>query len=190
MSPRTFDELLAACPGLRRRRSITADWLRILMDRQPGECTWCGQPVGRGRQTWCGEQCVNDFRSRCDSEYVRRLVIKRDGGICQVCSRDTVLAEKSWQSSKSRQSIWRQAGETEQDFGKRKKQQEIDLLAAGFARGCWREVDHIIPCIEYGGLCEPSGMRLLCGACHLGATQVLAARRKRKITRESKRKKR
>ena len=170
----TFDEMLDLLPGLRRLRSIQAPWCRTLMNRQPGECTWCGQKVAKGRSTWCGDECVLAFKLRCDQGTQRRIVTERDGGICRQCGRDTVAEENGFQT----ESEWRRPHETKESFEERRILLVERQFASGYARGRWREVDHIVPIIEGGGLCGPEGLRLLCGACHHEATTQLAGRRR------------
>lgn len=154
-NPTTLDELLAIVPGLRRLRSLGADMLRYLLDRKRGECTWCGAIVPKGRRTWCSDACVSAFRSRCDANYQRAMVEKRDGGICAECGRDTIESAAMWRRAIPRP----------------------DRKEYGFARGSWREVDHIVPVVEGGGLCGLDNLRLLCGVCHARATKLLAGRR-------------
>jgi 5-methylcytosine-specific restriction endonuclease McrA len=68
---------------------MNAAELRKLHARQPGQCTWCGQPVGRGRQTWCSNRCVESYREQYDFEFARRKVFARDRGVCARCGCDT-----------------------------------------------------------------------------------------------------
>lgn len=170
---KTLDDLMKIVPGLRKFRSLNADMLRRLLDRQKGECTWCGEPVPRGSRTWCGQSCVDTFHARCNPQHQVNLVLRRDGGICQECGRDTVAAEKDfaerWRAEKNNHGTqYRQWG------------REWDRLAEsfGYGRGRWREVDHIVPVIEGGGLCSIDNLRLLCGQCHATATKQLAKKRK------------
>ncbi len=163
-SPKTLDELLDRVPGLRKRRSLVAADLRNMLDRKKKECTWCGVVVPKGSTTWCSRACVEAFRLRCDSGHAAQAVLKRDGGICALCGRDTILSER----------IWRHYVRETHD----RDLELAELLGEG--RGCWREVDHARPVCEGGGLCGPDGLRLLCGACHALETNALARRRARK----------
>lgn len=165
-----LDDLLALLPGLRKCRSLNADWLRVLLDRQKGECTWCGEKVPGRRLTWCSDDCVTAFSRRCSPQHAAQYVIERDGGICCLCGRDTLSAERS----------------AKQDIAEYRRSHQVaewhpaamEIKAQyGFARGRFREVDHGIPVIEGGGLCDPEQLRLLCGKCHEQATSALATRR-------------
>lgn len=193
---RTIDDLMAAVPGFRKLRSINAALLRTLLDRQKGECTWCGSVIPKGRSAWCGDGCVKAFKERCDPNYARSIVEKRDAGICKLCGRDTIKSEREWRALKL-------VRPREQNLRRRvallKHSAEVALMAIkltdaanedqvknnlsvaeralesmaqhGYARGRWREVDHEVPVCEGGGLCDPSKLRLLCGTCHAIATK-------------------
>ena len=176
--PNTLDDLLAIVPGLGRRRSLNADWLRLLLDRQRRQCTWCGEMVPPGRSAWCSDQCVGEFKARCDPNTARRLVLERDGGICQACGRDTLRAEQ--EAKERRLDRWAsiRPGETAQQNADRRAANLKAMEQLGYGRGVWREVDHYPAVSEYGGLCPVSQMRLLCGACHARVTAELSARRK------------
>lgn len=170
--PRTLDELLALLPGVRTMRSISADMLRHLLNRKRRECTWCGNPVGKGRSKWCSDQCVEAFRSRCDSCHQVTLVNARDKGICQLCGRDTGESKRAaiaeWNRVKGNYGAsWSQYGEP----------QNALFAQYGWARGRWFEIDHIVPVIEGGGLLGIDNLRTACGACHAEVTNQLAKRR-------------
>lgn len=174
----TLDDLLKLVPGVCRLRTLSADMLRILLDRQRHECTWCGDIVPKRRKTWCGDECYRAFRLRCDSAYVAQIVRERDNDLCQICGRDTAAAEREYRAIE-------QAQENKQRFRAMTWQErEAELLPLrrkfGWARGRFREVDHATPVVEYGGLCGPDELRLLCGECHAQVTAALAGRRAKK----------
>ena len=167
-----LDDALALLPGLRRLRSLEADMLRILLDRRRGECTWCGDAIPQGRRGWCGEACVTAFQSRCSPNHYRVMIQNRDHGVCQLCGRDTDAAEVSW--AKQPTSAWmRRSNETRAEQDARGIALAVQLRAVGYARGRWREVDHIVPVSRRGGLCGLEGLRLLCGVCHDDETTKL-----------------
>lgn len=175
-APQTLDDLLALLPGVRRLRSMNAALLRTLLNRQDGECTWCGTEIGKYRRAWCSDRCVEDFKARCCQNTVRSLVEERDRGVCQVCGRDTLKAEReakrlklcpTWPGRRRRRNRWRPMPGL------------VDALREfGFARGEWRAVDHREPVAEGGGLCPVDDLRLLCGVCHEQETLELIARQK------------
>lgn len=178
--PRNLDDLLVLLPGMRRLRSLNAALLRVILNRQRGECTWCGQKVTKGRSTWCGDPCVKEFQSRCCVTTAVRLVTKRDQGICQMCGRDTVAAEKAAKQAGLKRYSSGPPGETREERQSRQEVKELILRSYGYSRGQWREVDHKVPVVEGGGLCPISDLRLLCGVCHDIVTDELVQRRKEK----------
>jgi hypothetical protein len=82
---------------------------------------------------------------------VRKLIKKRDKGICQRCLFDVGAAERAWRKEKPPGS----------DRKARK--------AWRAARPRW-EADHILPVADGGGECGLSNYRLLCRACHVTVT--------------------
>lgn len=171
-----LDDLLAVVPGLRKLRRLNADLLRIMLDRSKGQCTWCGQPVGKGRSKWCGEVCVEQFKLRCDSAYQRTFVEKRDGMVCRICGRDITAAKQ--QLREGRKAIL--GDQTLSPDEQRRQVAELEA-ACGFARLTHHEVDHIVPVCEGGGLCGPEGLRLTCGTCHAAETKKLSGRRAKAV---------
>lgn len=173
---RSFDELLDAVPGLRRLRSLNADWLRVLHDRRLGECTWCGSEMPKGRQVWCGDVCEVAFYTRCSWTYAARLVFDRDRGICRECGTDTVANEREAKALKKVLLTGRCPKHVNLfDWRQQCLESATWFTARGFSRGRWREVDHILPVCNGGGLCTLDNLRLLCGVCHHEHTKQLAA---------------
>ena len=172
--PKDLDELLRMLPGIRKMRRINADTLRTLLDRPRRTCTWCGDPVAKGRSTWCGQDCVDAFMARCDPATQVSLVRDRDGDICVACGRDTKKAE---QDANRELTQARAAGK----FIVPESIAHPIRQRYGWARGRWREVDHIFPVSLGGGLLGIANLRLLCGVCHLEETNKLA-----KLTRQAK----
>lgn len=172
----TLDDLLILLPGLRRMRSMNADLLRTLLNRQDGECTWCGAEIGKYRRAWCSDRCVEAFKARCCQNTVRGLVEERDRGVCQVCGRDTLAAEREAKRLKLYPS-WPRSRRARRSRRHGPAQLEA-LREFGYARGEWRAVDHREPVAEGGGLCPAHELRLLCGVCHERVTLELIARQK------------
>lgn len=165
----TLDDAIAALPGLRRFRFITADDLRRFLERQRGECTWCGVPVPKGRQTWCSDECVTAFKLRCDSAHQVTVVASRDRGICCLCGRDTLKCQRVYRA------YWRDAKHiVPTDHG---EVQEALGIKCHFTQPF--EVDHVVPVVEGGGLCGPDGLRTLCRPCHKQKSAELARRRRK-----------
>jgi len=177
----TLDDLLNAVPGLRRARSLNAEMLRMLLDRQDKQCTWCGEPVTKGRRLWCSDACVEGFQLRCCPNTARAFVIRRDKNICQLCGFDTHGAESTFR----RELVLLRRDSTLAPYHLAIAIAELERKHH-VARRVVREVDHIVPVIEGGGLCTVDQLRLLCGMCHAGVTSQLARTR---AGRRSKRKK-
>jgi hypothetical protein len=156
-----------------------ARWLRRLMGRQKGQCTWCGGLVPRGRRSWCSDRCVESFRRQCDPQWTaRRIGWWLAGGRwrrlhCEGCGRD-VMARTSaiaWLTRRSRA-----AQDNGRAIGPNHRVNLIDRSGVRrIARGQW-ELDHILPVAEGGGCCGPEGLRVLCVTCHARETAALRAR--------------
>lgn len=163
VAPRTLDDLLEVVPGLRKWRSLDSDTLRRLLGREARRCTWCDATVPPRRHQWCSDGCVDAFKLRCDPNRYVPFIISRDRGICQLCQRDTFTSEQ--EGAKVPRTL-------------PPRELALALSAIGFARGRWREVDHLIPVVLGGGLCPPENLRLVCGTCHKAECDRLAKGRK------------
>lgn len=116
---------------------------------------------------------MEEYRSRYDSVYQRKLVLRRDRGRCSECSLDTIgLAQEV-------RTLWK-AGLRQEALNK--------LVGAGFkptdlrwkARGLvplW-QADHIVPVVEGGGGTTIVNLRTLCLPHHREVTRQLMARRR------------
>lgn len=180
----------------RYRRSLNASTLRRELGRQKGECTWCGGPVGRGRQTWCSDRCVKEFRRQCDPQYVSDQIkrwIKRGRWRelrCESCGHDLNARQEvlRWMERRLR---WLSIPVGRNPYRHRlsKKQERRRVILESmlyraqydrrFAKLDRWELDHVAPVCEGGGCCGPEGLRVLCVACHRGETKKLAGRRAR-----------
>jgi hypothetical protein len=178
----TFDELLVQNPALRRLRLLNAETLRSMFGRQRGECTWCGKPVGKGRQTWCSDACTKDFLHRCSPGHAALFVQKRDKDICRLCGVNVKQQKKDFEAAWAiRSKSLAEVGVTHGSVWTAEREKMMKEF--GFARGRWHEIDHEIPVVEGGGLCHPDRLRLLCGKCHAAETAELAGRRSKKTKR-------
>jgi 5-methylcytosine-specific restriction endonuclease McrA len=121
-------------------------------DAPRGECRWCGETIlyAQGpkegevdrRRRWHPE-CV-DVYNASDPREARRLVRKRDRGVCAECRLDT---------NKLRREV--------QGRGRTKKLRERGFVPR---RSLW-ELDHIVPLIDGGGH-ELPNLQTLCTPCH------------------------
>jgi 5-methylcytosine-specific restriction endonuclease McrA len=124
---------------------------------------------------------VDQWLIRTDPEHVRRLLFKKEQGICQQCQLDTeALKKQAHQVAMEQRRVplserhwWRHA----YSFTKVvlevtiHGQQEIPL-----SRTLW-EADHIVPVVEGGGACGLENYRTLCYWCHKLVTKAMHARR-------------
>lgn len=179
-------------------RSINAARLRRELHREKRTCTWCGEPVGKGRTTWCSPACVEAFRLRCDPAYIRRHIEQTRPLVCAICGRDIAWlkgleprAKRAWHNL-DYQPVRCHRGHLLINRRGRRNRRRMErwarlwnygltrsirswMAARGLA-GIW-EADHVVPVIEGGGLCDASGYRILCVPCHRAETAALAARR-------------
>lgn len=138
---------------------------RRLHNRQPGQCTWCGAPVPKGRKKWCGDTCVDEFRAQNEWAFVRKLVFKRDRGICKHCGCDTIQLQRLCRLVRSREGFdtYRHLCDWLRHHG------HHDVVV----RDQW-EADHIVERVRGGGN-ELTNLRTLCLECHKRETARLAA---------------
>lgn len=66
-------------------RRISAGKLRKELNRPKKHCTWCGKKIIGKRYRWCSNECVEEFRVRCDPGWAAYRVWERDGNICAMC---------------------------------------------------------------------------------------------------------
>jgi 5-methylcytosine-specific restriction endonuclease McrA len=139
-------------------------------DAPRGTCRWCGEQIDyergprRGtidrRRRW-HPACVDAYNAS-DPREARRLVRRRDRGICADCGLDTYAL-----------------GRRHRGRGSTRK-----LRALGFKprKSLW-ELDHIVPLIDGGGH-DLTNLQTLCTPCHKRKTAV-EARARRDARRQS-----
>ena len=123
-------------------------------------CRWCSLEVPPGRRTFCSEWCVDQWRLRTDSGYLRDRTFARDRGVCAICATDThgeyLRLKKSRGEAKQRLlSSWG--------------------LKTLTRRSLW-DADHVVPVVEGGGACDLDNIRTLCLRCHRKVTSELRLR--------------
>lgn len=164
----------------------------------------CGQYPVPPRQTWYSDACVRKYKEANDPEYIRRMVFKRDKGICRECGLDTMefwkrikrgqwgmapnhsdprfRAGRSWRGEFLRDRyeravrIWRRrAAQWRAAYSNRM----VRLRAAGWnlERTTPYDVDHIIPVYAGGGQCSLANLQTLCHPHHKARTRQQAADR-------------
>lgn len=104
------------CENNRKLAEAQADLLHILLVvkniKTPKKCKKCGRDFysPHQNQEYCSQKCrqkrkrsKSTYRSRCrkyggryDPSVTREAVIKRDGGVCQICGKPTDSTDISW----------------------------------------------------------------------------------------------
>ena len=163
-----LDDLLRLVPGLRKFRTLNAATLRKMLDRAKGECTWCGDPVPKGRRTWCSTSCLEQFNLRCTTAGILGFVQKRDRSRCQACGRCTKQAQIEFNTA-LRLAPWHADGGWRKPLYHKRKR--ALMKSFGWGGGGWGQADHIVPVAEGGGLTGPENFQWLCGACHAAKTK-------------------
>jgi 5-methylcytosine-specific restriction endonuclease McrA len=134
-------------------------------DAPRGTCRWCGETILHDQGQKSGEvnrrrrwhpACVDEYNAS-DPREARRIVRRRDRGICRECRADTNAIRR----------------------GVRGRGRAAKLRAQGFKprRSLW-ELDHIVPLIDGGGH-ELDNLQTLCVPCHERKTAAEARSRAR-----------
>ena len=150
-----------------KRRSITANELYKKLNRQARECTWCGTEVEGRRRSWCSDECVEQYQLYCVPAEAAGFVYRRDRGTCQHCRRNIEVLNALHSA------LWGVPYQVKHEFDKAK-------VASGYWKRAdkrpW-EIDHVVPVSEGGGLCGPTGLRLVCIPCHKQLTAELRSKK-------------
>lgn len=64
-------------------------------------CRWCKGKLSGRRTSFCSDECVHQWKMRTQPEYLRRLVFKRDRGVCAICG-----INATWSHSGHRVTGW------------------------------------------------------------------------------------
>ena len=146
---------------------MNAARLRKTLNRQKGECTWCGKPVPPRYRTWCSQVCVDAFRREHDWPYIRTLVLARDHGVCASCGVDCVRLRRLCRMVRHREGwdAWRYLARHYGSLG----------WPETTVRDMW-EAHHIVERVRGGGN-ELSNLVTVCVPCHKRETARLAAER-------------
>ena len=143
--------------------------IRLPRTMERGKCRWCKGDVPKGRFTWCSEACVEDYKIKSDPNFVRRLLKRRDKGVCAVCGLDCLALQEELRQ------LRQQAPDgTGGYLSWMTRKAELGMP---FGRTTLWDADHVVPVIEGGGQCGLDGYRTLCWRCHATETAALAARR-------------
>jgi 5-methylcytosine-specific restriction protein A len=181
-------------------RHETAVGRRHRLGIQKGQCSWCGEPVPKGRRHWCSEACVNNFNVANNTASTRWALEKRDHGVCALCGQNTkdpelLDAKKRVQKARLEAGLCRihhnneykrlrpdpAPGETAAYWSGRYRQRRpcrcfFCVLYRELEQLTAWEADHIVPVAEGGGQCSLNGYRTLCLGCHKAETRKLRKR--------------
>jgi len=144
---------------------VNATKLRKQLGRKPGECTWCGKAVPKGRRTWCCQKCVDAYRGEHDWSWIREQVLQRDKGICAICGVDTLEICNFVLKTRRREGF--ETGRHLTSFYATLGWHDLTVISP------W-QADHIKPRV-LGGTNEQDNLRTLCVPCHKRETAKLAA---------------
>lgn len=103
---------------------------------------------------------MHEYKLRRSSSYVRRFMLKRDKGICQICGINAHILKKEGKRILTYQ-------------GKEKYKEFAKLHHMPPERKSWWDADHIVPVSLNGGECGLEGYRTLCIPCHKDVTREL-----------------
>src|ERR1051325_5461590 len=140
-------------------------------------CRWDQAIIPKGRRTFCGKKnCIHEVSMRTNPGYLRRLVFRRDKGVCGKCGCDT---PKLWSVMSHAASAYREIGKREPYFEWHWEAVWQVLAAIGFNRrsdaALW-EADHVVEVVRGGDSCLEN-MQTLCIPCHKLKTKQLAGAR-------------
>lgn len=150
-------------------------------ERQPGgvnwrRCRWCGVVCEGRRISFCSEKCVGEWLIRSRPGYLRKVVYRRDQGVCLVCRIDTEITRHRIID------VWKRTDPAH------RRVVEVWMRRLGVVHrvdwSCWTRVpklrvhslwqaDHIVPVVLGGGQCGIDNIRTLCLWCHRRATAHL-----------------
>lgn len=144
-------------------------------------CRWCQTreiPKSRGwRATHCSTECSHEHNMMTGGKnnmYVRTLVFQRDNGICAICKTDT-------------KEIGKMATRIKREQGQDAYEEYLTCNGIPKHRKIWTrkfksaifDCDHILACVQGGGLCSLENYRTLCIPCHKSVTSELLKTKKK-----------
>lgn len=135
-------------------------------------CRYCQVEVPVGRITFCSSSCVREWKVRTDKHFARRMVFRRDRGICARCGTSC----PAWLKGLKRE--WKEIGTIEERPIREAARRSFRSGNPDFfRRSTFWDVDHIVPVVEGGGSCGVDNLRTLCIFCHRQVTAELNRKR-------------
>lgn len=163
-----------------RTRDVDGRWL----------CAWCKGLIPPGRSRYCCEGCADEVAVRTMPGVARRLVKKRDRGVCVECRLDTAALERGLR--RLRAAVWASGAEL---LALALEEIRRQLGVAGFGRRgrpfrwgqhLW-EADHVVAVEEGGGDLGLDNLVTRCLPCHKlrTAKQARARAERRRRSRDA-----
>ena len=140
------------------------DWSKI--PRGPNGknlCRQCKQECSSNRRTFCGKACVHEWKLRSSPTYVRRLLRKRDRGVCARCRLNTREVQKAFRILSNFTRSYAPGPcfpELRPVLEKAKR-----IMKATRRKSFW-DADHIKAVKDGGGECGLDNYQTLCIWCH------------------------
>jgi 5-methylcytosine-specific restriction endonuclease McrA len=154
-----------------------------------GHCRYCKKPLENKRLSWCGgalapgDSCWRKAMAECSWPFLRRQVVERANGKCEMCGFDIAGMMKALNDYRhnASEALRLKTGLIYNHQAAIHQTKQFARLMYGVkARLWWNDcgaVDHIIPIAE-GGHPLPGleGLRYLCLECHDKVTAELRKR--------------
>jgi len=142
-------------------------------------CYNCSGPLPKGKRFNCSKACSEEWSCKTSPTHMRRVIHKRDRGVCALCGVDTDALKREHDAlPKGNENRW------SDDNDQRRAFRKDHGIPPGRSWSDWWDADHIIPVIEGGGECDISNFRTLCIPCHKKVTAELRARLAKKSQEE------
>lgn len=141
-------------------------------------CRRCSVEVPKGKRTFCSAKCVEAWRLTTDPTFLRRMVKRRDKGLCAKCGLPTRDIEKAISMLRRIRSRWGFVHPEINGISDGIRQILKTLLGSETPnRMTFWDADHVVEVIKGGGECGLENMQTLCLWCHWKKTARLARER-------------
>lgn len=138
-------------------------------------CRFCKGSIAPPRYTFCSDECVHQYKIRTDREYSRRLVFKRDRGVCQCCGLDTLGL---FHRVLKRHRIINHGRKKTRPF--KTRFEGIHKFKPRHPGAPYWEMDHKVPVANGGARLGLENLQTLCLRCHYKKTAEHAKQRAEK----------
>ena len=141
-------------------------------------CRQCGKVLEGCRTSFCTNSCADDFMCRRNGSYMRRLVYRRDRGVCKLCRVDTAAIRDRLRVLRFGNEMIVRRGGAVDPVGLCLLEGRLTRAGYDLGRSFW-EANHIVPVYLGGGGCGIENIETLCRHCHRKVTAGQAAERAR-----------